>query len=288
MAIINFENMKATEPDRNFDNANVDENYNIGLQNGQGFYGAGKFFGLVQKAVNWISTITGNKNFTGTLSVNSKEVATTESVNNALANYETLLSKSTYLSGVDFNDYKTNGYYTKNGSCTNQPTTRAGLLIVSNGKAYKTQEYICPTLKNGEYIGIEHYIRWCSDTNVWTPWTKTVTETDLSNALANYRKVTTYTCNLGDFSKVEDFVNSLPIDNREYAKRWGKLIDDKITAGISNYFGKFINESNGFFYGTLCMGANATYFSLKTFSYNTNQEIQFTVTNTKWEIIFFN
>lgn len=88
MAIINFENMKATEPDRNFDNVNVDENYNIGLQNGQGFYGAGKFFGLVQKAVNWISTITGNKNFTGTLSVNSKEVATTESVNNALTNYQ--------------------------------------------------------------------------------------------------------------------------------------------------------------------------------------------------------
>lgn len=124
MAIINFEHMKATEPDRNFDNVNVDENYNIGLQNGQGFYGAGKFFGLVQKAVNWISTITGNKNFTGTLSVNSKEVATTESVNNALANYVKIktitTTKTTNSSGLVTPELPNATYYIiLGGYCTN-------------------------------------------------------------------------------------------------------------------------------------------------------------------------
>lgn len=117
---------------------------------------------------------------------------------------------------------------------------------------------------------------------------KIAKESMVNNALANYRKVTIYTCKLNDFSKVEDFINSLPItSNKDYVKRWGKLIDDKITAGISNYLGKFINESNGYFYGTLCMGANATYFSLKVFSYNTNQEVQFRATNTEWIIILF-
>lgn len=124
MAIINFEQMKATEPDRNFDNATIDENYNIGMQNGAGLYGAGKFFGLVQKAVNWLSTITGNKNFTGVVSMNDKKVATEEKageliataltdyptnsqtdtkINNALANY-------TELKIDRFNGYPTNGY----------------------------------------------------------------------------------------------------------------------------------------------------------------------------------
>lgn len=85
MAIINFEQMKANEPDRNFDNATIDENYNIGMQNGAGLYGAGKFFGLVQKAVNWLSTITGNKNFTGVVSMNDKKVATEEKAGELIA-----------------------------------------------------------------------------------------------------------------------------------------------------------------------------------------------------------
>lgn len=94
---------------RNLDTS-VDENTLAVGEKADGTFGVFKLFTAIQKAIDWITSIGGNKNFTGSLSVKSKEVATTESLNNALANYDGVPRKITFWrSDID-------GYYIQHGT----------------------------------------------------------------------------------------------------------------------------------------------------------------------------
>lgn len=74
------------ETGRDLDNQ-VDENTLVSGEKSNGTFGVFKLFAAIKNCIdNWITTIAGNKNFTGAVTINSKAVATTEAVNNALAN----------------------------------------------------------------------------------------------------------------------------------------------------------------------------------------------------------
>lgn len=75
------------ETGRDLDNQ-VDENTLVSGEKSNGTFGVFKLFAAIKNCIdNWITTIAGNKNFTGAVTINSKAVATTEAVNIALANY---------------------------------------------------------------------------------------------------------------------------------------------------------------------------------------------------------
>lgn len=75
------------ETGRDLDNQ-VDENTLVSGEKSNGTFGVFKLFAAIKNCIdNWITTIAGNKNFTGAVTINSKAVATTEAVNNALAKY---------------------------------------------------------------------------------------------------------------------------------------------------------------------------------------------------------
>lgn len=198
MAIINFEQMKANEPNRNFDNAEVDENYNIGMQNGAGLYGAGKFFGLVQKAVNWLSSISGNKNFTGVVSMNDKKVATEEKageliataltdyptnsqtdtkISNALTNYEKI--SQTIPTNTNLDELINEGwYFVQSNSVASTITGKPdgvnycfGLRVVKQKGANNYSQMLFP--ENSNQIFVRNF------STTWTSWEKLTTETDL-------------------------------------------------------------------------------------------------------------
>lgn len=75
------------ETGRDLDNQ-IDENTLVSGEKSNGTFGVFKLFAAIKNCIdNWITTIAGNKNFTGAVTINSKAVATTEAVNNALADY---------------------------------------------------------------------------------------------------------------------------------------------------------------------------------------------------------
>lgn len=77
---------------KNTSGRDLDESINeetlVSGEKADGTFGVFKLFAAIKKGIDWITSIGGNKNFTGEVTINSKAVATTESVNNALANYE--------------------------------------------------------------------------------------------------------------------------------------------------------------------------------------------------------
>ena len=80
------------ETGRDLDNQ-VDENTLVSGEKSNGTFGVFKLFAAIKNCIdNWITTIAGNKNFTGAVTINSKAVATTEAVNIALANYQSKFS----------------------------------------------------------------------------------------------------------------------------------------------------------------------------------------------------
>lgn len=77
---------------KNTSGRDLDESINeetlVSGEKADGTFGVFKLFAAIKKGLDWITSIGGNKNFTGEVTINSKAVATTESVNNALTNYQ--------------------------------------------------------------------------------------------------------------------------------------------------------------------------------------------------------
>lgn len=80
----------------------INEETLVSGEKADGTFGVFKLFAAIKKGIDWITSIGGNKNFTGEVTINSKAVATTESVNNALATYKlTDFNPSTYSNDTD-------------------------------------------------------------------------------------------------------------------------------------------------------------------------------------------
>lgn len=115
MAYADFDEMKKEFPARNFDNVDITEDFNIAAQNSAGVYGAFKFFHGIKSFFKGITALgklasgskilvadeSGNISYT-TPSDITNGLATTESVNNALATYKlTDFNPSSYSNDTD-------------------------------------------------------------------------------------------------------------------------------------------------------------------------------------------
>lgn len=172
------------ETGRDLDNQ-VDENTLVSGEKSNGTFGVFKLFAAIKNCIdNWITTIAGNKNFTGAVTINSKAVATTEAVNNALANLNTI----TYETITDANVIPETTKSILNRcspTANNIPDSIHGWYITTT----RTGNYITQIATNSgatttsASTDVLTYRRTGFYTNnawTWTSWEKLITENDIS------------------------------------------------------------------------------------------------------------
>lgn len=175
------------ETGRDLDNQ-IDENTLVSGEKSNGTFGVFKLFAAIKNCIdNWITTIAGAKNFTGAVTINSKAVATTEAVNNALANLDKTKVIMLQDGNVDFNTVFVNAngekatYFIYGDS--SKPNSNAPMeqnttnfiveSVFTNGRVTQTAYH--NEMQNLMYIRTKGY------DSAWTDWKQIATKSDLTN-----------------------------------------------------------------------------------------------------------
>lgn len=177
------------ETGRDLDNQ-VDENTLVSGEKSNGTFGVFKLFAAIKNCIdNWITTIAGAKNFTGAVTINSKAVATTEAVNNALTDYK----NGIVMTDLDLNNYIVAGRYLSqmNVEYSNCPTQNFSLEVI---KLLTTNGYCNQIITN--YSSNKIYTRslyFDGSKKTWTEWEQIATKSDIYNLIYDNTKGANYT-----------------------------------------------------------------------------------------------
>lgn len=198
MAIINLGQMKTNEPTRNFD-ASVDGNVNIPAENGQGLFGAFKFFTGIKnffKGISALGTLASGSRLpvtdsNGNVTYTTMNDINTYVVNNALANQTGVKITLSQDANTCVTNTETTKYYYCPSSALHIPTVSGAYIgwnieVLNGASNYRCTQIAYSTNADYPYI----YTRTTNDGVNFTNWVRVANESDFSNYEKVFKKTT--------------------------------------------------------------------------------------------------